>query len=502
MILLFLLAMPTAAPVRSEPRDLPPAATAPAADELVLDWPVGTDLSMTAVDGETVLRFDRAPDVVALDAFRRSAGGDLMRMDWNDVSMVIRPAQGRRFVATVSGHRLTIRVIRDVAPVADGPAPGAVDYALAQVAAETAAGYPGRARRRLTALAGAWPDDPQVARSVADVDAARGATRRAARRYRVLGATDLNARRTLRGDGGQMAATALVRGAGGFRQWDTGLAFTAPVAATAGGIDTGIGGAVRWIGTRADAVVTRSGLVEPLRRNVTLVELTGSLGNAATRLELTGAATLSRSRAGIVARLIRGVPEREWRLLGAWHLPDVLTAEQVLLGGSVDRLGAGATMRLSPAIQVQGDVVRTAYALRHEGRRATSTGLTAGVDATLRRLNPSIGLLYRLEAEYVERLDRRPGGAASLPLADRENHTAQALVAEQLGPWRLAAAAGWTFDRFGGNGPTAALTVTGLIGDAWQLDGIGGVSSIQRPNLIGTQLYARISIRHGMGRRS
>jgi len=474
----------------------PVAATA---DELTLDWPARTILSMETDGVETVMRFDRAPDAVSLEAFRRDAGTDLIRMDWNDTSMVIRPAPGRTFVPNLKGTRLSIRIVRDAPPGAD-MATEPVDYSLARAAAESASGYPGRARKMLLTLARSLPDDPQLIRTMADMDASRGATLRAARHYRALDAADAYARRTIRAAGGEVAAIVAARDGGGFAQIEASVRATVPVAAARNGLDTVIGGAIRQVRTRADAVVARDGGIRTLRRPVTLAEVTGSIGDATTRLELLGAGNLSRTRVGLAARLLRGPAEREWRLAAAYHLPDVLTAEQVLLGGYVDRWGGGVTWRSSPAVQVQGDVARTSYGLVREGILATSTVVTGGVDATVRRLNPALTLSYRLEAEYVDRLDRRVNGPAALPLADRENHTVQALVAEQRGPWRLVAAAGWTFDRFGGNGPTGALTAAGFIGDAWQAEATGGVSSIRRPNLVGTQLFARVALRRSMGR--
>lgn len=485
-------------PAAGQMPDAAPDGSVATTTELVLDWPTDAALSMETDGTETIVRFARGPDGSALDAFRRRAGADLGRMEWNDTSMVIRPAPGRRFVSTVAGDRLTIRVIRDASIATITPVEP-VDYALAQTAADAAAGYPGRSRRRLTTLDRQAPGDPQVARALADADTARGATARAAVRYRTLGATDTIARRTIRAAGGEMAATATVRDGRGFTQAEASLRVAVPVIVSPIGTDVVIGGAVRRFRTSADAVVTPAGTIRSLRRGTMFADVTGSIGNAATRLELQGAANLTNTRAGLAARLVVGPAEREGRIVAAWHVPDVSTAEQALLGGYVDRWGAGGTLRLSPALSVQGDAVRTSYGLGREGTLARTTVVTGGLDATVRRLKPALTLLYRLEAEYVDRLVRRPGGAMSLPLVDRENHTVQALVAEQLGAWRIAGAAGWTFDRFGGNGPTATLTVAGYIDDAWQIEAAGGVSSVQRPNLVGTQVFARAGIKYSMG---
>ncbi|KQU57218.1 hypothetical protein ASG67_17370 [Sphingomonas sp. Leaf339] len=496
-IILFALALIDAPAARQTPSATPEPPVV-ATSELVLDWPADAALSMETDGAETIVRFGRGPDAAALDAFRQRAGADLGRMEWNDTSMVIRPAPNRRFVSTVAGDRLTIRVIRD-APIAMTVPAEPLDYALAQAAADAAAGYPGRSRRRLMTLDRQAPGDPQVARALADADTARGATARAAVRYRTLGATDTVARRTIRAAAGEMATVATVRDGRGFTQAEASLRVAVPVLLSPTGTDVVIGGAVRRFQTSADAVVTSAGTIRSLRRGTLFADVTGSIGNAATRLELQGAVNLTDTRAGLGGRLVVGPAEREGRVIGGWHLPDVSTAEQALLGGYIDRWGAGGTLRLSPALSVQGDAVRTFYGLGREGTLARTTVVTGGFDATVRRMKPAMTLLYRLEAEYVDRLVRRPGGALSLPLVDRENHTVQALIAEQLGAWRIAGAAGWTFDRFGGNGPTATLTVAGYLDDAWQIEAAGGVSSVQRPNLVGTQVFARAGIKYSMG---
>ncbi|MBJ6123246.1 hypothetical protein JAO74_15770 [Sphingomonas sp. BT553] len=496
---MILLAVALMAPAARQMPDAAPGASVAATTDLVLDWPADAALSIEADGAETIVWFDRGPDATALDAFRQRAGDDLGRMEWNDTSMVIRPAPGRRFMSTVAGDRLTIRVIRDT-PIAATMAGEAVDYALAQAAADAATGYPGRSRRRLTTLDRQVPGDPQVARALADADTARGATARAADRYRALGATDTVARRTISAAGGDVAAIATVRDGRGFTQAEGSLRVAVPVLGSATGADVVIGGAVRRFQTSADGVVTQAGTIRSLRRGTVFADVTGSVGNAATRLEVQGAANLTNARVGLAGRLVVGPAEREGRLIAGWHVPDVSTAEQALLGGYVNRWGAGGTLRVSPALTVQGDVARTFYGLGHEGALARTTVVTGGLDATVRRMKPALTLLYRLEAEYVDRMVRRPGGALSLPLVDRENHTMQALVAEQLGAWRIAGAAGWTFDRFGGNGPTATLTVAGYIDDAWQIEAAGGVSSVQRPNLVGTQVFARVGIKYSMGR--
>ncbi len=446
---------------------------------------------------EVVVRFDKPLDEASIAGFQRRLGSGLSRFEWNDDSLVLRAAPGRALTATSRGDTLLVAIAEDdasadVPAIADDPVP----YALAAAAADAAAGYPGRAHRRVAALATRYPGDPRVRRALADGDAARGASGRAAAGYRALDADDRTARRTIRDAGGEASIGASYRDGSGFSQLDgtarLGVAVSPAVMAAV---------AVRQVHTRADALVGRDGIVRSGRADATVIEAGGSIvGAQPVRVEAAMLVDLSDPRVAFRGRLFHGYAEGEARLVFAYRAPEFQTAEQALFGGHASRIGGGFTWRMHPALQARIDLGLNRYGLVNEARLVDSTTLSAGLDLILHRGSPDILLLYRLDAEYVGRQVRRPGGLPALAYFDRENHTGQLLVARDVGAIRLAAAGGWTVDRYGSDGPTATVTAGGAIGDAWRFDLGGGVTSIQQPNLPGTQIFARGSVSRSLGR--
>jgi hypothetical protein len=259
--------------------------------------------------------------------------------------------------------------------------------------------------------------------------------------------------------------------------------------------------AIRDVRTRADVVATALGARGPVSPG----RVVGEAGVTAVvlptlRIELLSAAELVETRVGVSGRFVLGPIEREGRLWAAWHMPDLLTAEQALYGGYTDRMGIGGTLRLSASTTIQLDSAINRYALGGQDRRARSVTLAAAVDQILRRRGPLVSIGYRLDAEYVGRLDRVVGNLPALALADRENHTASVLVGEGFGPVYLGGNAGWTYDRFGSNGPTAALVATADLPAGWRAEASGGVSSITRPGFPGTTLQLRGGLTRALGR--
>lgn len=467
----------------------------------MLHWTHRVTLAVEPGDDEVVVRFDRPLDEAGIAAFRRDAGAGLARFEWNDDSLVMRAAPGRTLTVTPQGDALLVTIRAETAPGAGAAeAPAVVDdpvpYALAAAGADTAAGYPGRAHRRVAALAKIYPDDARVRRALADGDAVRGAAGRAATGYRALDADDPVARRTIRDAGGEASIGASYRDGSGFSQFDaTGRVAVAVSRATTAAV------AVRQVHTRADALVGRDGVVRSGRADSTNIELGANVvGERPVRVEAAMLVDLSDPRVAFRGRLFHGYAEGEARLVFAYRVPEFQTAEQALFGGHASRIGGGFTARLSPAVQARGDVGLNRYGLRNEARLVDSTTLSGGLDLILTRGSPDIVLLYRLDAEYVGRQVLRPGGLPALAYFDRENHTGQLLVARDVGAVRLAAAGGWTFDRYGSDGPTATVTVGGAIGEAWRFDLGGGVTSIQQPNLPGTQIFARGTVSRSLGR--
>jgi len=64
---------------------------------------------------------------------------------------------------------------------------------------------------------------------------------------------------------------------------------------------------------------------------------------------------------------------------------------------------------------------------------------------------------------------------------------------------QLTALAGWTVDRFGGDGPTASIGLAAPIAIAWRVEGGAGITSITRPGFSGRQLFARAQVTRSLG---
>lgn len=488
MIALFLiLAAATASPQSA------PAARQQETAPLELVWTGPVSLAIEDDGAEVVVRYDRPLPGDTVAAFRAGAGEDLGRLVWNDDSLVMAAAPGRRLSVTRAADRLLVR-FRPETPA--GEATGdPVDYTLAQAGADTAAGYPGRARGRLQRLEAQHPRDPHVQRALADLDAATGQRRRAARRYRALEATDPAAMTVRRDANGEAGVSVASRSGSGFSQLEGIAKASVPVSDAAS-----VTGAIRHVRTRSDVVVTPAGVAADVRSDRTLGEANVILApSPVLRFDMAAVFDFTDPHVSFGGKLYFGSAERELRVLAAYQVPDVSSAEAALLGGRLDRLGGGATLRLAPAVSVQVDAAFNAYHLAREGRQATSITVAGGLDYIVRRREPTLSLLYRLDAEYVDRIDLRADGLPALPLVDRENHTMQALVGQSLGNVRLAAAGGWTFDRFGGNGPTGAATAAASIRSGWRAEMSAGVSSISRPNLPGSQLFMRGSLARSLG---
>lgn len=330
---------------------------------------------------------------------------------------------------------------------------------------------------------------------MADSDAAIGARLRAGRAYSMLQARDDSAGRIVRELGGTLGLTVLARDGAGFRQVDGTVRGTLPVYA-----EIAAEAAVRVVRTHANAVVDNTGVEHNVRQSHTMLELAarGFVGPT-TRVDLVGTTWIGKGAAGMSGQLRLGPPERELRLLGSYHLPDISTAEQAVGGGFIDRVSIGGTLRLSSKAVIQADGYVNRYGLAREGVVARTVSVTGGLDYLLRRREPWLTITYRLEAEYPGRQALRPGGALALPFSDRENHTVQLASGKQFGVVQLSGSAGWTKDRFGGNGPTATINASTAI-RGWRAELATGVSSISRPNFPGRQYFLRVSLVRMLGR--
>jgi hypothetical protein len=455
-----------------------------------LAWPAGTRLSVAEAEGEVIARFDRALAPHEVEAFRVAAGEALEDLRWNDDSLVLRAAPGWTMRWRREAVALAVDFVpppADAAPAADDD--GALDAEMAMVEADAAAGYPGRARRRATALAAAHPGDRRVARLVSDARAADGDTVHAAEGYRALAADDPAARRTMAQRRGTVAASAIARDGGDLSQVEAGARADVAIDArwTAGA-------GVRRIATRIDSAGGRQDTGSTVVDAALGIALEG-----AARAQVLLASAIDDDVTGGGVRLVAGSAEAQLRALVVFHMPDFSTGAQALRGGHLSRVLLGGSYRLSPDWVVQGDAGWHRYGLAGEGAAADSVVVAGGIDRLLRRGVPSIGVGYRLEAEYVRRLRRDAAGTAIVPLATRENHSVQGTVSAALGGVQWSGQAGYTVDRFGGNGPTAGIGFNAAMGDGWRVDGGGGVTSVSRPGFSGTQVYGRAQVTRGLG---
>ena len=451
---------------------------------------------------EVVVRFDQPIAEAEIARFAKAAGGDLADLRWNDASIVLRAAADRRLVASVSGATVRVSIFAETGEqVAQAPEPTTqqdidTELEIARAQADAAAGYPGRARKRLAKLADARPDDLRLQRLLGDAEAADGALGPAGQRYRAAKAEDRAARRIAREAGGTLGAGVTIRDGKTFS-----LIEYAGAASIAVNPRFAVGAGIHRYSSRADSVAGPAGVLTNIKTNTTIGDLTASARMGKwVRLDLLAAMNFDANIGGAGAQLSAGPAERRVRLTGAYRLPDLSTQEQATFGGHLSRIGVGGNLRLSPSLAVQADVYRNAYGLKGGGARSKSVSVVAGIDALMRRRSPSLTLGYRFDSEYVDATQLRPNGFAYISLADRENHTAQAISNFALGNVNFTGAAGWTVDRYSGaDGPSANLSASAYMGDAWRAEASGGVSSVSRPGFPDRQFYFRFYLTRFLG---
>ena len=449
-----------------------------------LVWPAGTDLRVEGDDREIVLQFDRPVDDAVIAAFGRAGGDGIGDLRWNDTSLVLRAAPGWTLRWRRDANEVPVVFERERGedvPVA-APAPD-LDAQLLAIEADVAAGYPGQGRRAAEALARRWPTDPRVARIVADARSADGDIAGAARGYRTLGAGDRTARRARSFAPGVASVGVTSRDGGDLAQVE--WAARADVA-----IDDRItaGGGARIVRNRVRTSGGRVHTSEPI------VDLAATVRTSdATRVQLVLASAIDSNVTGGGVRVQAGSAEAQWRAALLLNQPDYSTAEQALRGGHLSRIALGATYRLAPGLVGQVDLGGNRYGLAGSGGVGDTLTASGGIDYIVRRGAIAFGLTYRFEAEYVQR------GGPAIVLVDRENHTAQGLASATLGEAQVTALAGWTVDRFGGDGPNASIGANVPIGAGWRIEGSGGITSVARTGFAGQQLFARALVSHGLG---
>ena len=474
----------------------------PVAIAVRLDWPAATPVTLESASDDIVARYPRPPGDAAIAAFSAQAGDRIARFDWGPDNLVIRGLPGQRLsaVAVPGGIVVTFTPVDAAAPpIVAADDRDATMLLLAE--ADAAAGYPGRARRRIARIAAARPGDPGVQAALASAETASGRTRDAARRYRALpgggGAAGAAAARTI---GPAIETTLLVRDGRGYAQTEAVLRGGTP-ALDAVRID----GAVRHVRTRGD---DPAGTPRRIGTRATETGIAASVVAAAglrLRFDLTGLVDGSGGRGGVGGAVSAAIgdPERRGAFRLAWHLPDFATPTGALYGGWADRATAGGALRIAPGATVRLDGTLARYGLYGGGARLTTAVLEGGVDYLLRRQSPAITLGYRIDAEYV--LDRRAVVAPDpyATLTNRENHTGEATIGLPLArAIALTGTAGWTVNRYGGDGPTAALGVALVPTDGWEGGLIAGISSVSRPGQPERQAYGRAALtrRFGDGR--
>ena len=459
--------------------------------ETVLAWPDNAIVQVEDRDGELVARFDQAvtPDRIA--AFRDAAGDAIGDLRWNDDSLVLRPATGWTMTWRQAGPVVTLVFSPPASnePQTDSTAETASDAALIAIEADAAAGYPGPARRAAAELAKRYPTDRRAVRMLADTRLADGDVRGAARDYRALAADDLTARRAIAAAPGTASIGVTARDGSDLSQAE----FAARIDAAVG--DTFVaGGGLRQI-------VSRVGTdAQTIRTGETVVD--ASLATAlegAVRLQLLASAALDDGVTGGGAKAVAGSADAQVRVTLTRHMPDYSTPAQVLAGGYLSRALLGVTYRLTPGLVAQADFGANGYGLAGSSGASDTIVASGGVDYLIRRQFPALGLTYRFEAEYVQRMQLGANSLAIIPLATRENHTVQGLLSGAVGAVQMTALAGWTIDRFGGDGPTASLGIAAPIAVAWRVEGSGGITSITRPGFSGRQLYARALLTRSLG---
>lgn len=475
----------------ADPATLPPPAwddrdAAPSLGTQRLRWPAGAKLSVREVDGEIVARANQPLDPATIAALRTAVPEAIEDLRWNDRNLVLRPAAGWRIAWATERTTLSLTFLK-VADAGGTRAPAdeaALDAARAAIEADAAAGYPGRARRAAERLAQDHPGDPAVQRTLADARNGDGDLRGAAELYRAAGATDVAARRARAFAPGSVAVTATARDGGDLTQVDAGARADVSLDRT-----TSVGVGIRHIESRIDTAAGRVAARSQVADATIGVRLGGDV-----RAALVAASALDTGVTGGGLRLFIGSSDLQLRGSALYRLPDYSTGQQALAAGDLTRLSLGGSYRVTPGLYAQLDGAWNRYGL--DGARSASDTVTvaAGLDYLFRRGSPSLTLAYRLDAEYVL-ANRSP----ALTLIDRENHSVLGIASAGLGDVQLTGQLGYTVDRFGGDGPNAALGLSTAIGDGWRIEGSGGLTSVSRTGFDGRQLFGRAQITRGLG---
>lgn len=448
-------------------------------------WPRGTHLELAQLGREVVVRADRDFDSARLEAFSRQFEQGLADMRWNDRSILLRASEGFELRPKLRGTTLDVTLVKVTPPPTPTPhqEPTPREGDIIQVRVELATGFTLSASKRAQALLLAYPNNLQIKRLVGDCEATLRRYQQAKRYYLAVDADDLPAKRVMALAGGTIAASASARDTSDFHQREVAVRGQMP--------------ATEGISVRGGLTATTSRAASQKTSATAMLLEAGASATISGELQLDVAATtwLDEGVTGASLRLSYGSVQDNYYLQASYKSPSVALPIQAFHRGSLSLFGVGAAQRLSPRARVFVDVAKRAYQINHQMMDST-LALNGGFDLLLRR-QPGITLAYRLDAEYA--LEERQAAPDWERLGSRENHTGLISISFPIGTLAMTAAAGWTKDRFGGDGPNTSFAISSPLGVLWQLDLNAGLSSISRPGYSGTQRYGRIEITRALG---
>lgn len=450
-------------------------------------WPRGTHLEFAQRGREVVIQADRDIEPARLEAFSRQFEHGLADMRWNDRSILLRASEGFELKPTLQGTTLDVTLVKvsSAIPPVTQQERRTLEGDLIRVRVELASGHALSASRKAQELLREYPNEAQIQRLVGDCEAALRRYQRAKQYYLAVSADDLPARRAMALAGGSLTASVNTRGTHAFRQHELAIRAQAPTSED--------------ISVRAGLVATNSSAAsQKAQVSATMFEA-GASATISRDLQLEVAATtwLDEGVTGATVRLTYGSFQDNYYLQASYNNPSISLPLQAFQRGSISLWGFGGAQRLSSRTRIFANITRRNYLINNRLTDKT-VALDGGVDFLLTR-RPAITLAYHLDAEYA--LEQRNAVPGWDPLDSRENHTGLISLSFPTGTISMTAVAGWTKDRFGGDGPNASFAISSPLGVHWQLDLNAGLSSISRPGFPGTQRYGRIEVTRALGRR-
>lgn len=470
-----------------------------------LAWSGPVNLVVAQSAGEVVVSYDRRVDDDAVQRFLAEAGDRLARAEWAYDTLVLRAAPGWRLQLEAVGNVLVLgfEPLLEAQPL--GSAPVASETQLLLARAELAAGLSGRALGRLQNLAAEDPQDGQVQLALAEAEATNGDPARASRRLQQLamapGGLDPAlvpvAARIARQAGPQMRVEAIGRDSRLFDQQDAAAELRVPATDS-----TQLTAGARLVFAQANGLVLEG--AGPVDADVTrVVSQLGASSRIGPSARISYEAVALDALDVVGGRLVAsiGAPEARLSAQVGWHVPDVLTPDGILRRGWSDRAGLGFALRTLGGLSLRADGSVIRYGAGDGFGSLETARIDGAAEYILRRGGPYLALAYRLDGEYVLSQRAAAGEQVYQPLVTRENHTLDATASMAIGDEiALTGVGGWTFDRFGGDGPVASLGLDIFPQGAWQFGLVGGVSSVSRPGL-GAEAYRylQIGITHRSG---